>query len=58
MTLTWTARNITFVRALAIFSLINNDAVSCDVGVDANRLLIVVITKYYEIFLPEAETAY
>lgn len=28
----------TFVRALAIFSLINNDAVSCEAGVVANKL--------------------
>lgn len=28
----------TFVRALAIFSLINNEAVSCEAGVVANKL--------------------
>lgn len=31
----------TFVRALAIFSLINSDAVSCEAGVVANKLDIV-----------------
>lgn len=34
----------TFVLAEAIFSLINNDAVSCEACVDANKLLIFMHT--------------
>lgn len=36
-------RSVTFVRALAILSLINNDAVSWEPGVVANKLVIVIL---------------
>lgn len=44
---------VTFDRALAIFSLINNDAVSCEAGVDANKLVIAhkVLLVFYLILL-------
>lgn len=42
----------TFVRALAIFSSINNDAVSCKADFDANKLDISIAQLRFSIAFP------
>lgn len=41
---------LTFARAIAIFSLMNSDAVSCDAGFEANRLLISLASPCWTLF--------